>query len=353
MTNFKKILIVHTAFLGDVVLITPLIRETNNIFPSAMIDTLVIPQTKGVLLNNPHLRKIITFDKRNNKLKAFVQTVNKLRKQNYDLAILPHSSVTTIFLMLLSGIPRRIGFDRGIAANFLTMKVPYVNGENWHVTKKNLHLLSVFSRKEFNLQTEMYPSESDRKTAVSYLSQFTQTNQSVITIAPGSVHNTKKWPEKHYIELTRMLGEAGYNLIFIGSKSEFILCESIIESAGVKALNLAGATSILESAAIIQKSNLMVCNDSGAMHIANAVQTDVIAFFGPTVPAFGFFPFRKMDHIFELDMNCRPCGNHGGKKCPLDHHHCMQNILPFHVFNHIQKKFIAFGHHKIIKNNLS
>ena len=339
LTNFKKILIVHTAYLGDVVLVTPLIRETKRMFPSAIVDVLVIPETKDVLTNNPHIRKIITFNKRKNKFKAFVQTLKVLRKEKYDLAVLPHSSSTTIYLMLFAGIPQRIGFNRRHAADYLTMKVPYVNGQNWHFTQKSLHLLSVFGEQQFDLQTELFPSKPDIDKAASYLSKLPQNNRPVIVLAPGSVRSTKKWPEKHYIVLTKMLGIYKYNLVFVGSKDEFLLCKNIIEYAEVDALNLAGETTILESAAIIQKSDLMVCNDSATLHIANAVQTDVFAFFGPTVTDFGFFPFRKGDHVFELDMDCRPCGSHGGKKCPLEHHKCMVDIFPEQVFGEIQKKF--------------
>ncbi len=339
LTNFKKILIVHTAYLGDVVLVTPLIRETKRMFPSAIIDVLVIPETKDVLLNNPHIRKIVTFNKRKNKFKAFIQTLKVLRKEKYDLAVLPHSSSTTIYLMLLAGIPQRIGFNRRHAADYLTMKVPYVNGRNWHVTKKNLHLLSVFGERSFDLQTEMFPSELDRKKADAILSELPHKNRPVIVIAPGSVRATKKWPEKHFFVLTRILEIYKYNLVFIGSKNEFSLCKHIIDSAEVDAINIAGKTTILESAAVIQLSDLMVSNDSATLHIANAVQTDVFAFFGPTVTDFGFFPFRKGDHVFELNMDCRPCGYHGGKKCPLKHHKCMEDILPEQVFGEIQRKF--------------
>ena len=339
LENFKKILIVNTAYIGDVVLVTPLIRETKRMFPSAKVDVLVIPETKGVLLNNPHIRKIVTFNKRKNKFKAFIQTLKVLRKEKYEIAILPHSSSTTIYLMLLSGISQRIGFNRRHAADYLTMKVPYVNGRNWHVTQKNLHLLSVFRDQNFDLQTEIFPSEADNDKADSYLSKLPQKKRPVIVLAPGSVRPTKKWPEKNYIVLTRMLGINKYNLVFVGSKDEFLICKNIIESADVYALNLAGETTILESAAIVQKSDLMICNDSASLHIANAVKTDVFAFFGPTVTAFGFFPFRKNDHIFELDMNCRPCGAHGGKKCPLGHHKCMEDISPEQVLGEIQRKF--------------
>jgi lipopolysaccharide heptosyltransferase II len=338
LKNYKKILIVHTAFIGDIVLITPLIRETNFFFPEATVDVLVVPETKGVLVNNPHIGEIITFNKRKNKIKAFVQTLKILRKKNYELAILPHSSSTTIYLMLFGGIAQRLGFNRRHAAKYLTMKVPYVNGQNWHVTKKNLNLLSVFGQEDFILQTEVFPSQQDFEKADSVLNKISQNQSPVIVVAPGSVRNTKKWPERHYKALTKMLAQNKYNLVFIGSKAEFVLCKNIIESATVDALNLAGKTTILESAAIIQRSDLIVCNDSATLHLANAVKTDVFTFFGPTVTDFGFFPYRKGDQVFEVDVNCRPCGYHGGKQCPLEHHRCMKEIQPEFVLNSIQKK---------------
>ena len=138
--HFKNILIVQTAFLGDVILITPLIRALKEIFPEADIDTLVIPETYGVLKNNPYLRTIITFDKRSNKLKAFIKTLKLLKQIKYDLAITPHSSITTAFLLRLAGIPERLGFDRWNAARILTLKVVHFDNLGWHKIQKELHL---------------------------------------------------------------------------------------------------------------------------------------------------------------------------------------------------------------------
>jgi heptosyltransferase-2 len=117
------------------------------------------------------------------------------------------------------------------------------------------------------------------------------------------------------------------------------LCDRIEQKLNTNLVNLAGKTSLLEAAAIIKECDLMVCNDSGTMHIANAVQTDVFAFFGPTVERFGFAPFRPQDKIFQIDLECRPCTSHGGKKCPLGHFHCMLRIDPDVVFRQICKKF--------------
>lgn len=337
--EYKQILIIQTAFLGDVILITPLIKATAQLFPGARIDALVLPQTKSILENNPHLSQILTFEKRSKKWKAFWKTVRAVRKNRYDLAISPHSSITTAYLMLLSGVKERLGFDRWHAARYLTLKVPHL--QNCHKIKKNLHLLSVFSTETFSMETELFPAKADIEKYGNFFSTLNFKDRPVIALAPGSIWFTKRWPKNHYIELTKMLEKSQFNLIFIGGPEEADLASEIIKESNASALNFAGNTSPLESAAILKNCDLLICNDSGAMHIANAVQTEVIAFFGPTVQSIGYFPYRAHDIVMELEMKCRPCGSHGGAECPLLHHKCMTDITPQMVFKQIAKKYTA------------
>ena len=337
--DYKKILIIQTAFLGDVILITPLIRAVKQIFPKADIDVLVVPQYASILSNNPHIHNVIGFDKRKNKLKSFWKTGRVLRKNKYDLAIAPHSSVTTAYLMLFSGIRERLGFDRWHASKYLTMKVPHPDGV--HKIQRLLQLIKPFSSKNFSIQTEIFPGEKEKNRAAELLVELKNNKDKIIALAPGSVWFTKRWPEEHYVELTKILAERGYNLIFLGAPDEREICQRIIDKAGVNALNLAGKTSILESAAVIAQSDLMICNDSGPLHIANAMKTDIFAFFGPTTRKFGYYPYRENDMVFEIDLDCRPCGSHGSSECPLKHFKCMREIEPLNVFKQVEKKFIG------------
>ena len=339
MSNLKKILIIQTAYIGDVILITPLIRATKRLFPDASIDVLVIPQTQDVLANNPDIENILTFDKRKNKISAFLKTVKKIKQMKYDLAISPHSSITTAYLMLFSSIKERLGFNRGHASRYLTLSVPHLDLDGVHKIKKNLHLLLFFSDQNFPMQTELFLNQAEMQRAREIVNQHYFYDRPIIAIAPGSVWFTKRWREEHYITLTAMLFQSEFNLIFLGSKEERLLCEKIIRESHAKAQNLAGETNVLESAAIVAHCDLVICNDSGALHIANAMQTDVFAFFGPTVRSMGYFPYRKNDVVFERDMDCRPCGSHGGKKCPLGHHFCMKEILPETVFQKVVERF--------------
>ncbi|HHE38232.1 MAG TPA: lipopolysaccharide heptosyltransferase II [Candidatus Cloacimonetes bacterium] len=329
-----RILIIHTAFIGDIILITPLIKYTKQVFPKAAVDVLVIPQTRGILQNNPYLKKILVFDKRKNKIAHFLQTISNLKRRNYEIVFLPHSSLTTALLAFFSGIKIRIGFDRWLAAKFLTKKIPFYKGK--HRIEKNLDLLKAFSNRKYDIQTELFPSKNDIEKAGKFLSKVNQRRKR-IAIAPGSVWQTKCWSESYYKILAERLVEKGFSIIMTGSSEERELCQRILPKKN--AINLAGQTSILESAAILEKCDLLVCNDSGALHLANAMKTDVFAIFGPTVKNIGYYPIRENDFVFEHDLDCRPCGSHGGKKCPLDHHNCMKLIEPEMILEKICSRF--------------
>lgn len=330
-----KILIVQTAFIGDVIIITPLIRAVKEIYPTALLDVMVIPQTATVLENNPNINEIIRFDKRKSKIVSFIKTLLQLKQNRYDIAITPHSSVTTALLLKYANIKMRIGYDRWSAAKYLTHKVQHPDGI--HKTQKNLSLLSLLTDKTFSNQTELFPSDAMLKKADDLLFGIKENRKNLIAIAPGSVWFTKKWPTEYYKLLAYKLAEKDFGIVLIGSYDEREICNEVLPTNN--GLNLAGQLSLLESAAVISKCDLMICNDSGALHIANAMETDLFAFFGPTVQSIGYYPFRENDFVFEREMECRPCGSHGGNSCPLKHHECMKMIYPEAVLKKVLEKF--------------
>jgi len=331
MKEPQNILIVQTAFIGDVILITPLIRATAELYPKAEIDVMVVSEAAILLNNNHFVQEVIVDEKRKNVLLSTLQLIKQIKSKHYDLVISPHSSFRTHLILYLSKIPERIGFNRGSAKWMLTKRIEHPVGP--HKIVKNLGLLKPLTDREFDLQTELFPSDKDKQKAEELLKALS--GKTLIAIAPGSIWQTKCWQLKSYIALCRKLLDSGYGIILIGGESDKFLCEEIenaIPKDNTKLINLAGVTNLLESAAVIKKCSLMICNDSGAMHIANAMQIRVFAFFGPTVQRFGYYPYRHGDRVFEVDLECRPCGSHGSKKCPQKHHNCMQKIEVEPVF---------------------
>lgn len=337
----KRIIIVQTAFIGDVILITALIRETRKLFPTSIIDVLVTQGNQSILKNNPNLNNILITEKK--KVSSYFKTLFTLSKNKYDIALTPHRSGRTLTLLFFAGVKVRVGFNRDIYRHLLNYQLRHP--QDLHKGEKNLELLSPFLNDKFpkltvnskianvkklNWESELFPSKADVEFSKQFL--FQEKN---IAIAPGSVWNTKRWDKDSYSELVKLLKQRGYNLVFIGSKGERDLAQEIIVNAGIEAINSCGKLSILQSAALISQCAALICNDSGALHIGNAVNTQVFAFFGPTVHRFGYYPYRQNDFVFELDLACRPCGMHGHKQCPLGHHNCMKLIDPQFVFTKI------------------
>ncbi len=336
--NNMKILVIQTAFIGDLIMTTPIFRALREVFPKAQIDALVIPQSAIILKYNPYIDNIYTFDKKNGffrKIFNFFQLINRFRKEKYDIGISVQSSYTSALILLLSGIVRRIGYRR---LPFATDKVLLPKG--LHNRLRVLKLLEPLSNKTFTDSTEIFLSEAELSKAKEIIESCCNPENRKIAIAPGSVWETKRWSWEYYAELTKLLRSAKFDVFFIGSQQENELCEKIISYAqNPNAFNFAGKLNLLESAALIAEMDLLICNDSSPLHIANAVGTDVFAFFGPTVRQFGCFPYRQNDKILEVELDCRPCSKHGGRRCPLGHHNCMKLIKPEYVQELITEKF--------------
>lgn len=333
----KKILLIQTAFLGDAILTTPLIRAVKQIFQNSQLDILVIPETKLIFQDNPHISNILLFDKRRflNRYTSFISTLRVIRNNKYNLIISVHLSFSSSLFFLLSGCNKRLGFPR---QKFKNISVDLPKG--LPIVKRYLYLMNYFFKDEFSYQTELFwDSELDNKIK-NFVREKNTEKKKLVGIAPGSVWPTKRWPLKYYAELIKKLNEHDVKCVLVGGKQDQEVCDKIVELTEPENVNTSGQFTILESAALIKELDLLVTNDSAPMHIANAVKTDVIAIFGPTVKRFGFFPFRSNDEVIEISLECRPCGKHGGKKCPQRHFKCMKDITPDVVFQSVIRHLV-------------
>jgi heptosyltransferase-2 len=336
----SRILIIQTAFLGDVILCTPLIKATRKLFPDSFISFLLIPQTKNILGNNPHLDEIIVYDKKREEkgLKNFFKIVKKIKMKNFDLAIIPHRYLRSALLAYLAKIPQRIGFNKSMGSFLFTQKVTYQN--NLHEVDRNLSLLSDFSCGLEERTPELFPGSED----FSYASQLLRDsgireNDKIVGIAPGSAWATKRWLLERFAEVSDLLiKEAGAKVIFVGSKEDEKLCSEIANLMKEKPVILAGKTNVLESAAIISKCKVILSGDSAPVHIASAMKKPAVAIFGSTIPEFGFAPYGEGNIVIEKKMDCRPCGIHGKNKCPEKHFKCMIEITTQEVFEALLTK---------------
>jgi len=335
-----KILIIQTAFLGDVVLSTPLIKAVKKNYPNSKIFFLLIPQTKELLQNNPNLDGIIVYDKKDKerRVSSFIALARRIRACGFELALIPHRSFRSALLAYLAGIPQRVGFDKSSGAFLFTKKIKYT--QNQPEVKRNLSLLEKDIPPENDCLPELFPSEDDFKYIEELFKNWgIKKEDKIVGIAPGSVWNTKRWLPERFGEVAEALIEKlGAKVIFIGGKEDEKLCLEIASNMKSKPLTAAGKTSPLQSAALIPRCRVILSNDTAPMHMAVAMRVPVVAIFGSTIPEFGFAPTGKNDLVIQKEIYCRPCGIHGRKKCPEKHFRCMKEITAEEVFETVAQK---------------
>ena len=340
-----NILIIHTAFIGDIVLSTALVSKVKEKYPDSNIYYLTTPLGKEILKNNPKIKEIIVYDKRGKDkgFGAFISFVRKIRKLKIDICLTPHRYLRSSILSLLSGAKIRVGYDIASLAFVYNKKIKY--DKTKHEVEK---LLSFIDDNTKRYKLEMYPSEKD-KIKIDTLLKKLLNNKKIILIAPGSKWFTKKWPEEYFRILIQNLVKRDDLLIVItGGKEE----KEIELNLNSKILDLRGEITLLELAELTKRAVLVVSNDSAPIHITSAFpDTRIIGIFGPTVKEFGFFPWSKNSKVFEINgLYCRPCAIHGGNSCPEKHFRCMREITPDLIENEIYN-YVASIDNKKVKAN--
>lgn len=329
-----KILIIHTAFIGDIVLSTPLLKRVKEMYPEAKITYVTTPVGATILRNNPHITEIIEYDKRGNHsgIKGLLALGRRLRYENFNMVLTPHRYLRSSILSWLTRSPKRIGYDIASGALLFTDKIKY--DKTKHEVEKLLSFLGdVPKNPRENYPIELYPSKKEKEAVDKIWEDNSLSSEKVIAIAPGSKWFTKKWPLEYFNKVIELLVKDGIKVIVIGGKDELFL--NVVNHKNI--IDLRGKTTLLELAEVLKRVKIVLTNDSSPIHIASAfANTKIIAIFGPTVKEFGFFPWSENSKVLEVNgLTCRPCAIHGGDKCPKGHFKCMLEIKPEQVYGEI------------------
>ncbi|MEZ4411393.1 MAG: lipopolysaccharide heptosyltransferase II [Gemmatimonadales bacterium] len=312
-------LVIQTAFLGDVVLTTPLLSRLAARF--GPVDVVTTPAAAELLETHPAVRQVIRYDKRgtDSGLGGFRRLAERLAATRYAGVFLPHRSWRSAALAACAHIPDRIGFDDSPAAMLYTERVPRPRGG--HESARLLALADGGRHEGAVPAVGLTLTDADRAAADAWLKERKIAGP-FVAVAPGSIWGTKRWPG--YAELVARLKQP---VVVLGSAADSALADEVAAAGAGRAHSAAGALSLRESAAVIARANLLVTNDSAPLHLATGVGTPVVAVFGPTTPAQGFGPIGAGSRVVEeKGLWCRPCSPHGPATCPLGHHTCMQAI---------------------------
>lgn len=335
----SRVLVVQTGFLGDAILATALVERLHRREDVARVGLIVRSSYGGLFDTHRSVDELFALDKGS---PGGVRTsIAAIRSSGYDVALIPHRSLSSARLAWRSGIPVRIGFRTADAPLLYTKRVEYRTG--YREVERNDDLLHAWSG-------EWSPPDSLRThVPVDFrpadLPSADQTTTTRVAVAFGSVWRTKQWGRENFAALCRKFVRSGIRPVLVGSPEEreegaWIAAEADLPREDL----LAGELSLRELASLLSEVAATVSNDSGGMHLSEAVGTPVVAIFGPTIREFGFSPLLERSSVVEVDsLSCRPCGIHGGQSCPVGHHRCMTRIAVDTVFERIAELVESVG----------
>ena len=317
-----KILIIQTAFIGDVILATPIIESIVASNPNTSIDFLLRKGNESLLNNNPFVNEVLIWDKKTSKYANLFKVLKRIRKKKYDKIINVQRFGASGFLTWLSGAKIKIGFKKNPFSFSYNVDVNHEFKKGRHEVDRNVSLLNSFADKLIN-KPKLYPSKSD------FLAIEKYTKQKYVCIAPSSVWFTKQLPQNKWLELISLLKNKDVDVYLLGGPGDKKFNQQIINQTNFNNIyNLAGELSFLQSAALMSNAEMNYTNDSAPMHMASSMNANITAIYCSTVPLFGFGPLSDNSFLLQNlnQLPCRPCGLHGKKECPLKHFKCAQDI---------------------------
>ncbi len=317
LQDIDRILVTRVDRIGDVVLSTPVLEALRSRFPFAHIAMMISPATRDLVEGNPNIDEVIVYDKtgRQKSWKGTWRFSKKLKEKDFDIVIHLHPTNRVNWVSFLAGIPVRLGY-RWKNYRLLTHVVPYLKHEGLkHEAQYNFDLLKRLGidapseiRTHVPLSEEIYESLIDIKKEAGLESD------SFITINPGSSCPSKMWPASRFAELAdRITEKFGIPVVFIGGDKEKSLAAQMMKWMKTKPVDLTGKLSLSQTAWLLKQADLLVSNDSGPVHIANAVGTPAISIFGRKQPGLSprrWGPVGKDSTVIHKDVGCTVCAAH-------------------------------------------
>lgn len=319
------LLVVQTSFLGDVVLTTPLLRALRERARPRRLVVLVRPEAVPLVTGHPDVDDVLVDDKRGGDggPGGLLRTAGRLRRERFDVAVSPHRSLRTALLLAAAGVPRRIGFRDAPGAPLYHEHV--ARDPSRHAVERILALAEPFGGAAGAPHLSVPVSAEARANAAALLPEGPEP---LVGLAPGSVWPTKRWSVDGFAAVAAALAADGARCVVLGGPDERALGEDVHRRSGGRTVMLSGQTDLATLVAVIDRLGVLIANDSAPMHIACARGVPVVAVFCATTPAQGFGPWGPRATVVEADIACRPCGRHGGRRCPRGTEDCMRLVEP-------------------------
>lgn len=343
-----KVLVVKVAAIGDLLMATPALRALKRDARTSAVHLLAGRSIAAAVRDNPDVDKVVYMDDRRlfhggpaARIAEVLRVSRMLRREKYDVGFNFHRDWRFNIILFLAGCRRRIGFQRGRRQPFLLTEAVAVEGIKHHIFHycdllKALGILCLDFKMAFALDDAALLAAAAKFLAPGNLEEY-------VVLAPGGAANVKeemesrRWPAENFVALAGLLLAAGRRVVLVGSGSDGAIAARIkAELPGV--VDLTGRTTLAEAAAILKRSRLVVCNDSGLMHLAAAVGARVISLFGPTHPGEKKPLNEGSVAVWKGEaLACSSC-YHDGEFPKCKHVDCMKRISPLEIFE-LTKRF--------------
>jgi predicted lipopolysaccharide heptosyltransferase III len=330
----RHILIIKLRYIGDVLLATPTLRAIKAARPDFNVTMMVNRGSEDVLFGNPDLDEVLVLDK--GSLAAQWRLIVGLRRRRFDTVIDLTDGDRSAFLSWISGAPVRIGFNdehrwRGRCYTEVVRPAADIR----HRIDRDLDALKPMGIQAGSKDPQLWLTPEEENSGDQLLDQLgVQRSQSIVILQPGARYWFKAWPPERFAELAdRLMSQNGCQVLIGGSDQDIDLSQQIRQMAKSRPIIMAGRTTIKQFAAIAKKSALFIGSDSGAMHIASAVGTPLVALFGPSNPA-EWGPRGGPADVIYMGLDCRVCFH---PTCRRGEGNCMRLITVDAVYASAQR----------------
>jgi len=315
--DIRRILIVRTDRIGDLLLSTGVIKAIRERYPHAYIAMMVSGFTKEIVEGNPYLDEVITYDK-DGKHKSWYRSLKfsqNLKKKRFDLALILHPTNRVHLVTFLAGIPRRVGYDRKLGF-LLTDRLKHKKqlGEK-HESEYNLDLVRYLGIEpaENSLLMPIRP-ESEKWAEELFKQKKIDKSHRLIAIHPGASCPSKIWPNERFASLAdKLIEKHAAQILLIAGPQDIALAEKILKHMRQSVIDLSGKTSLSQLASLLKRCDLFISNDSGPVHIASALGVPVISIFGRKQAGLSpmrWGPLGLKGKFLHKDVGCLECLAH-------------------------------------------
>jgi heptosyltransferase II len=366
--NLKRVLIVNPFGIGDALFLTPMVRALNEA-GVRRVDVLLGSRTREIFENHPFINRIYTWDKekcagfqaRVRKTISLIQMFWSLWRARYQVMIDCSLGRQYSFLALfLFWIPTRVGFNFKGRGTFLTHKIELPNAfVEKPVVEWYIDLLQFLNIDHRGMDFDLFVGNEDVVTVRTLLKQRNiDTGEPFIIVAPGGGESwgrdarLRRWPITHFAALLRLIrksfGEQVGTILIVGGERDRCLSQELADRLGNRGVHdLCGQLpNIRITAALMREARCAIVNDSGLVHVASAMRTPLIAFYGPVDPnVYGPYPKRKSAlAITHTGPECRPCYQKMRYQASCVGVECLSELMPVQVFEHVRSKSFFESH---------